>query len=204
MITKKEITDMTKVKETIKAKPSKKYDFMTSLKSAQEFFKIAQACLEEYEKTNKLSSTEIIFVSATNYGLEIELFLKSILIMEGNEDIHGHNLLNLFNKISNQIQSNLIKTYTKLLDNKEQKVLYIRACLSINSKEKFEQAGPHPKRGTKLKQILKNNQNIFTMFRYMFEQGRSGNVEKFYFEYGYFNILCRALIKVSEEFLSPS
>ena len=53
MITKKEITDMTKVKETIKAKPSKKYDFMTSLKSAQEFFKIAQACLEEYEKTKK-------------------------------------------------------------------------------------------------------------------------------------------------------
>ena len=192
---------MKKVKETIKAKPSKKYDFITSLKSADVFFQIAHACLEEFEKTNKLSSAEIIFVSATNYGLAIELFLKSLLIMEGNEDIYGHDLLKLFNKLSNQTQSDLIKTYTKLLNNKDQKVLYIRASLSTTSNEKFEQIGPHPIRGTKLKQILKNNQNMFTMFRYMFEQGRSEDVEQFYFEYGYFDILCEALIKVSKDFL---
>ena len=51
-----------------------KYDQRTSFGTAYIFFQVAKQCL----KQEKLSE-HIIFVSATNYGLAVELFLKTIL-----------------------------------------------------------------------------------------------------------------------------
>lgn len=181
-----------------KAKASDKYDFITSLASADIFYQVANACLDELKVTGKLKDPSIIFVSGTNYGLSIELYLKSILIMEGNEDILGHDLFKLFSKLTNETKKELNKEYKRLINNEDKPVLYIRACLSSSD---ITNTSNHQRRGTKLHQLLKNNQDIFIMFRYMFERGRSIDVEKYYFEYGYFNVLCDALKIISKKFL---
>ena len=63
----------------MKAKPSEKFDYITSLASASTFHDVAKGCLQQYKNTNKISPT-IVFASATNYGLAIELYLKTLII----------------------------------------------------------------------------------------------------------------------------
>lgn len=55
----------------------------------------------------QIISPTIVFASATNYGLAIELYLKTLIIMEGNNNPHGHNLDDLHNKLSPTIQKRL-------------------------------------------------------------------------------------------------
>lgn len=177
----------------MKAKPSEKFDFITSLASSNTFHDVAKGCLHQYKNTNKISPT-IIFASATNYGLAMELYLKTLIIMEGNHKPHGHKLDNLYNKLSPNIQKQLNKEYKSLDGETRKETLYIRASLEksnpSNSNNELE-------RETKLKQLFKNNKDIFIIYRYMFEQGRTKEWQYFYFEYGNFDLACKALKIVS-------
>lgn len=182
----------------MKAKPSEKFDYITSLASANTFHDVAKGCLSQYKNTNKISST-IIFASATNYGLAMELYLKTLIIMEGNNKPHGHNLDDLYNKLSPCIQKRLNKEYKSLDGEIRKETLYIRASLE---KSDPNNSNNNPVRGTKLKQLFKNNKDIFIIYRYMFEQGRTKEWQYFYFEYGNFDLACEALKIVSNSLLN--
>ncbi len=182
----------------MKAKPSEKFDYITSLASASTFHDVAKGCLQQYKNTNKISPT-IVFASATNYGLAMELYLKTLIIMEGNNKPHGHNLDDLHNKLSPNIQKRLNKEYKSLDGETRKETLYIRASLE---KSDPNNSNNDPERGTKLKQLFKNNNDIFIMYRYMFEQGRTKEWQYFYFEYGNFDLACEALKIVSNSLLN--
>ncbi|TLD79641.1 hypothetical protein [Helicobacter typhlonius] len=78
--------------------------------------------------------------------------------------------------------------------------LFIRGATPKNQKEKFENSkSPNKKRNKDVKSLLENNQDIFTQFRYMGEKARTEEVEYFYYEYGYFDALCKSLIDVIQE-----
>ena len=62
---------------------------------------------------------------------------------------------------------------------------------------------PPPARGTKLNQLLKNNKDIFVIFRYMFEKARTQNWEYFFFEYENLDVAISALATVTDQFLTP-
>lgn len=181
----------------MQAKPSEKFDFFTSLASANTFHSVAKECLKDYKDTHSIPPTKV-FASATNYGLAIELYLKTLIIMEGESNIHGHKLDDLYNKLSDETQKKLNKAYKSLDGETRHDALYIRASLENSNPTN---SNNDPIRGTKLKQLLKNNNDIFVMYRYMFEQGRTRNWKYFYFEYGNFDLACEALKIVSNEFL---
>lgn len=182
----------------MKAKPSEKFDFITSLASANTFHNVAKGCLNQYKNTNKISPT-IVFASATNYGLAMELYLKTLIIMEGISKPHGHNLDDLYNKLSSNIQKRLNREYKSLDGETRKDILYLRASLENSNPNNPNNV---PERGTKLKQLFKNNNDIFVMYRYMFEQGRTKEWQYFYFEYGNFDLACEALKMVSNSLLN--
>ena len=182
----------------MKAVPSEKFDFITSLASANTFHKVAKGCLHDYKKNNQISPT-IVFASATNYGLSIELYLKTLIIMEGKNKPHGHDLNILYNKLSTNLQHRINKKYQSLNGEDRKKTLYLRASLENSNPDNSNNM---PERGTKLKQLLKNNKDIFIMYRYMFEKGRQKEWEYFYFEYGNFDLACEALKIIANDLLS--
>jgi HEPN domain-containing protein len=184
----------------MKAKPSKEFDFITSLASADTFHNVAKGCLYEYKKINKISPT-LVFASATNYGLSLELYLKTLIIMEGNNKPHGHDLYALYNKLSEKTRKELNKKYKEIDGEIRKDTLYIRAALE-NSEP--NNANNNPIKGTKLKQIFNNNKNIFVMYRYMFEKGRTKEWEYFYFEYGNFDLVCQSLKLISNNMLNEN
>ncbi len=184
----------------MKAKASEKFDFITSLASANTFHAVAKGCLHEYKTLNKISPT-IVFASATNYGLSIELYLKTLIIMEGVSRPHGHDLDILYNKLSSNLQNRINKKYQLLNGEDRKEVLYIRATLEGSEANNSNNT---PTRGTKLKQLFKNNKDIFIMYRYMFEKGRTRDWEYFYFEYGNFDLSCEALKVIANDLLSET
>lgn len=184
----------------MKAKPSKDYDFITSLASARKFYNVGFSCLSKYKKTKRISPTDV-FVSATNYGLAIELYLKTLLIMEGTSNIRGHYLDVLFNKLTDAAKTTITKEYQNIDGCNRKKALYIRAGLEGSIPNNLNK---QPIRGTKLEQVLKNNRDIFTVYRYMFENGRSKKWEYFCFEYGNLDLVVSSLEKTSNQMLSSN
>lgn len=188
--------------QLIRAKSSKKYDYVTALAAAKRFHETARVRLERYKIQGTITPAEV-FVSGTNYGLALELYLKSLLVMEGASDVHGHNLEVLFGKLTHSTQENITKKYEEAGGLERGETLYIRARLSESS----NQADAHstaPVRCTKLKQLLRNNRDIFIVFRYMFERGRNPEWEYFYLEYSNLDIAIAALSGVSEQFLNEA
>ncbi|QFY88957.1 hypothetical protein D5125_05430 [Magnetovirga frankeli] len=94
----------------MKAQKSEKYDYITALASARKFHDVGKQYLDQWAKTGHLSATDA-FVSATNYGLALELYLKSLLIMEGTTEIKGHHLDILFEKLSDDTKREITKAY---------------------------------------------------------------------------------------------
>ena len=182
----------------MKAVPSEKFDFITSLASANTFHAVAKGCLNDYKKNNQISPT-IVFASATNYGLSIELYLKTLIIMEGREKPHGHDLDILYNKLTTNLQHKINRKYQLLNGEDRKETLYLKASLENSNPDNLNNM---PERGTKLKQLLKNNKDIFIMYRYMFERGRQKKWEYFYFEYGNFDLVCEALKIIANDLLS--
>lgn len=182
----------------MKAKPSQKHDFITCLASAGKFYVIGKKCLQEHKEIEKISPTDI-FASATNYGLAIELYLKTLLIMEGTIEVNGHHLDKLYEKLPATTRSAIEEIYRGMGGNERQKTLYIRGRLEGSPSENLN---PEPARGTKIAQLLKNNRDIFVTYRYMFEKARSSKWDYFCFEFGNLDILVFALSKTADEYLS--
>ncbi|GAA3907279.1 hypothetical protein GCM10022228_16930 [Halomonas cibimaris] len=116
--------------------------------------------------------------------------MKTILIMEGHKNIHGHNLDNLYEKVSLKTQKEIEKKYISLGGNEKQDCLYLKARLSNSSATEEKKL---PVRGVKISQVMKNNRDIFITFRYMFERGRTNKWEGFYFEFGNLNIIATSI-----------
>lgn len=183
----------------MKAQKSEKYDYITALASARKFHDVGKKYLAQWAKTGHLSPTDA-FVSATNYGLALELYLKSLLIMEGNIEIKGHHLDNLFEKLSDDTKREISKTYQRAGGLERRETLHIRGRLTGAV---GNEAATTPVRGTKLNQLMKNNRDIFVIFRYMFEKARTQNWEYFFFEYENLDIAISALATVANQFLTP-
>lgn len=174
-------------------------DVEITFNSAIIFYNIAHKSLKTYEETG-LCTPPVIFASGTNYGLALELFLKSFLSMEGKKIQKTHSLFDLFDKLEPLTKLHLTKSYSNIIEQEEPKELFIRAVTSKNAKLLLENAPKHEIRSKKLEDLLKNNHDMFTMFRYMGERARGDKVESFYFEYSYFNALCKAFIEISSKF----
>jgi len=181
----------------MKAKKSTNYDFITSLASARSFHDVAKACLATYEETGKIKPTQV-FVSATNYGLSIELYLKSILVMHGETRIRGHMLDELYMKINETSRKRIEQYYNEMGGKDRRETLYLRASLEGSQPTNKNKL---PKRGVKLDQVIKNNRDMFVMYRYMFTKGRTKQWEYFFFEYGNLDLVAKALEKHAHEFL---
>ena len=118
-------------------------------------------------------------------------------MMEGIKP-HGHELDKLFDKLSKDTKNLLSKEYEQLGGNERKDTLYIRCALNGTKPEKPTQ---QPARGVKLDQLLKNNNDIFVDYRYMYENGRSNKWEYFYFEHGNLYLAVRSLKKIASKFL---
>jgi hypothetical protein len=182
------------------ANPSKEYDFITSIASAKKFHDVGKSCLAKYKNTKTISPTDV-FASATNYGLAVELYLKSLLIMEGDSNIKGHYLDDLYNKLTPNTKEKIKKEYQNIGGHDRKDTLYIRASMEGSNPTN---SNDQPARGTKFDQVLKNNKDMFLIYRYMFENGRSQKWKYFYFEYGNLDLVISSLDKVAMGMLSPS
>jgi len=183
----------------MKAQKSEKYDYITALASARKFHDVGKKYLGQWGKTGHLSPTDA-FVSATNYGLALELYLKSLLIMEGSTEIKGHHLDSLFEKLSDETKQEIINAYQNVGGLERKEVFYIRGRLTGSN---VDEAANTPARGTKLNQLLENNKDIFVIFRYMFEKARTQNWEYFFFEYENLDVAISALSSVADQILTP-
>ena len=183
----------------MKAQKSEKYDYITALASARKFQDVGKKYLDQWAKAGHISPTDA-FVSATNYGLALELYLKSLLIMEGVTEIKGHHLDTLFEKLSNDTKREITKAYKNAGGLERKETLYIRGRLTGTVEN---EALATPARGTKLNQLLKNNKDIFVIFRYMFEKARTQNWEYFFFEHENLDVAISALATVADQFLTP-
>ena len=172
-----------------------KYDQRTSFGTAYIFFQVAKQCLEQ----EKLSE-HIIFVSATNYGSAVELFLKTILIIKRVEIPHIHDLFELYCKLDNEIRELIKQEYNKNCGNHEKQAFYIRGVTSKNPRESFKQSIPPPAPQDTLEEILKNSKKIFIDFRYMFDKARSENVEYYNLQHECLDILCNVLIDICKKY----
>lgn len=182
----------------MKAQKSEKYDYITALASARKFHEVGKKCLDQWVKTGILSPTDA-FVSATNYGLALELYLKSLLIMEGATEIKGHHLDTLFEKLSDDTKQEITKAYQNAGGLERKETFYIRGRLTGTV---GNEAVTTPARGTKLNQLLKNNKDIFVIFRYMFEKARTQNWEYFFFEHENLDDAISALATMAEQLLT--
>ena len=128
----------------------------------------------------------------------MELLFKSLLIAEGHKNMRGHDLLKLFKKVSAKQQKALSDEYQRLYLAKKGKVkrFYIRGTKATNSKERFEKSKFPLEESETLEEFLANSKDMFITFRYMFERGRTEEVEYFHFEYGCYNLFCKAFINL--------
>jgi len=84
------------------------------LESAKSFLAAADRCLNSNKVENGI---EILVVPGTVCAaFACELFLKYILFIENGEIVRGHQLDALFRKCSKEIQSDLIKARTDILE----------------------------------------------------------------------------------------
>ncbi|MDE7316307.1 MAG: hypothetical protein K2N12_01040 [Helicobacter sp.] len=186
-----------------KFKGCEENDYITSYGSAICFWSLARIYTQIHEAKRSMTPFEL-FASATNYGLAIELLLKTIISGEsGEKPDRTHDLYKLFEKIDKDTQDAICNKYNIYIRDKKIPELFIRGVTSENSKEKFNNSTPpNKKREKDIKSLLVNNQDIFTQFRYMSERARTEEVEYFYFEYGYFDVLCEVLIEIIQERLA--
>lgn len=186
-----------------KFKGCEENDYITSYGSAICFWSLARIYTQIYEATRSITPFEI-FASATSYGLAIELLLKTIISGEsGKKPNKTHDLYRLFEKIDKDTQDAICKKYDFYIYGNKKSELFLRGVTSENSKEKFNNStSPNKKREKDIKSLLANNQDIFAQFRYMSERARTEEVEYFYFEYGYFDVLCEVLIEIIQERLA--
>jgi len=87
--------------------------------------------------------------------------------MEGSTEIKGHHLDILFEKLSDDTKREITKAYQNAGGLERKEAFYIRGRLTGSN---VDEAANTPARGTKLNQLLKNNKDIFVIFRYMFEK----------------------------------
>ena len=189
------------LEETVrKFERCEEYDYITSYESAKCLWFLACIHPKKYEKTRSVTAYEL-FASATNYGLAIELLLKTIISGEsGKKPDKIHNLYQLFEKINEDTQDMICNKYNNYILHNKPLELFIGGVTSKNSQENFNNSTPPNKNREKdIKSLLENNQDIFTQFRYMSEKERTEEVEDSYFEYGYFDVLCKVLIDVIQE-----
>lgn len=121
--------------------------------------------------------------------------------MEGATDVKskGHCLDVLYSSISSDTIKKIEKEYREIGGEERKNTLYLRACLEgVTPVNENNQSA----RGTKLHQILKNNKDIFVVYRYMFEKGRAIDWEYFYFEFGNLDLVIFSLEKIANEMLS--
>lgn len=127
----------------MKAQKSDKYDYITALASARKFHDVGKKYLDQWAKTGHLSATDA-FVSATNYGLALELYLKSLLIMEGATEIKGHHLDFLFEKLSDDTKREITRAYQNAGGLERKEAFYIRGRLTGSNVD--EATGDHRRR----------------------------------------------------------
>ena len=111
-------------------------------------------------------------------------------------DLEGHSAAG-----GQMMQRRFIGLEADATDGLERKeAFYIRGRLTGSN---VDEAANTPARGTKLNQLLKNNKDIFVIFRYMFEKARTQNWEYFFFEYENLDVAISALATVTDQFLTP-
>lgn len=115
----------------------------TCIREAKQFLSVAKYCSEQ----NKGSPCALIFPLFVNASLSCELFLKAIMILESTDSSFyvGHDLNQLFKKISKSAQSKINSNY--------------------NNKKSY----------ISLQDLLDKYGNTFIKWRYCFENGSEGN-----------------------------
>ncbi len=170
-----------------------KFDVNTSLVCADSFMELSLKQIEiammPEHGVSGMRKISQVFTSATNMGLAIELYLKTLIIMENNTNkFRVHLLHELYSLLSKATQENLIAKYNQLGGNERKDVLYIAASSSTNNSK----VKPQQERNISLLELLTNNCKNFVSFRYMFENGCSANWQYTHFEHGNLELAANA------------
>lgn len=164
---------------------SDNYDYITSIAMANTFFTTGMELL-------KIKKPSTIFTGATNIGLSLELYLKSLIVMEGNSKPNIHILNKLYLLLSDNLKNEIEEKY-KNSDggNPSNEVFFIRGRKE-NSNNQNNNNSPYIK-SENLISLLEQHKNIFITFRYMSEKARSDEWEHFILEYKNISILSDVL-----------
>ncbi|MEA3498001.1 MAG: hypothetical protein U9R16_02965 [Campylobacterota bacterium] len=177
-----------------KALESENYDYITALAMADVFFTTGISLLK-YKKPSA------IFAGATNLGLSIEIYLKSLIVMEGNSKPNNHKLCELYRLLSGDLIKIIEKKYKEFNGaDSDNDIFFIRGRKE-NSDSSENNYSPHNP-SANISELLKQHKNMFITFRYMSEKGRSDEWEHFILEYENIKILIDILKNTSYNFLS--
>ena len=170
-----------------KAISSNDYDYITSLSMAKVFYKTGMQLIHNKKPI-------YIFSGATNIALAIELYLKSLIVMEGSIKPNNHKLNELYNKLSSNLKEKIELKYKELNGGNLNNGTYFIRGRKENSNNTNNNSSSYEK-STEIIKLLQNHKNMFITFRYMCEKGRDENWEHFICEYN--NL--EKFIKVLEE-----
>ncbi len=173
---------------------SEDYDYITSIAMANTFFATGVELLQ-------MKKPSTIFAGATNIGLSLELYLKSLIVMEGNNKPNIHTLDKLYLLLSDNLKTEIEKKYRNLGGgNHNNEAFFIRGKKE-NSNNQNNSNSPYIK-SENLITLLEQHKNIFTTFRYMSEKARSNEWKHFILEYENISILSDVLKDIIYRLLS--
>lgn len=168
---------------------------ITSIMSGDSHFVIADSFLQSmpYETIDIVKNMHenwgMVFATATNLSLAVELYIKACLITHNVKFKTIHDLKELFNSLPYKVKTKIkadYRAYNPRPNNPFDKKSAIDMCHSIKS----ARAKKHD-----LESVLNRSKDSFTAYRYLFESIENSSTKSIKFEYGALWCAARAIRK---------
>lgn len=131
--------------------------------------------------------------SATTLSLSVELYLKALRLLEGQDALYTHDLSVLFEGLSESTRASVITVY----DSIDLPPIGVPASfvLELSIGGQFDENQSHPSNlaDNSLISVLKRSKDAFQTWRYLYEKGKSDRTMRFIYEYRNLNRAAEAI-----------
>ena len=185
-------------------RPPKQYDFRTAVVSADALRAHAHIFIafvgSDMETAHHRAAQHIggLVASATELSLAVELYFKAIWMRLGLRVPETHHLWSLFKDLpDSSLKASITKSYDQLNASTRDDVVSLIMAISVGhfdeaqleKADKLEESKQHQ---TGIKDVLVRSSNAFQTWRYLFEQGRSGEVRFLEYEFARIDMVAAA------------
>lgn len=121
--------------------------------------------------------------SATLLSLSVELYLKALRLLEGQDPLYTHDLSLLFEGLSESTRASVVKVYDSIPIPPTGTPASFILELSLGE---FDDPQPCPSKilaDNSLISVLKRSKDAFQTWRYLYEKGKRGRTITFIYEY---------------------